>query len=88
MGWIYATAINFAGSVAVFTGLGYLLDRWLKTEPWCLIGGLVFGLVGGTLKFVKDGLAVSREMAKETQGKHNWKKVEEETPEPPERAES
>lgn len=75
MGWLYATAINFAATVAVFTGVGYLLDRWLKTDPWCLIGGLVLGLVGGTIKFVRDGMALNREAARQTRGKHNWNKV-------------
>jgi F0F1-type ATP synthase assembly protein I len=81
MGWLYATAINFVATVAVFTGAGYLLDRWLKTAPWCLIGGLVFGLLGGTIKFVRDGLAVNKQVADENRGKHGWKKVEDE-PEP------
>lgn len=83
MGWLYATAINFAATVAVLTGLGYLLDRWLKTEPWCLISGLVLGLVGGTIKFIRDGLALNREAAAETRGKHNWNKVVDEADERP-----
>jgi F0F1-type ATP synthase assembly protein I len=76
MGWLYATAINFAASVAVFTVGGYFLDRWLKTAPWCLISGLILGLVGGTIKFIRDGLAVNREVAAETRGRHDWRKVE------------
>ncbi len=84
MGWLYATAINFAATVGVFTGLGYLLDRWLKTDPWFLIGGLVLGLVGGTIKFVRDGLALNRETAAHIRGKHNWNKVDEGEDWPPE----
>lgn len=69
MGWLYATSLNFVISAAVFTAFGYILDRWLKTSPWFLVGGLVFGLVGGTVKFVRDGLALNRQVARETQEK-------------------
>lgn len=34
-------------SVAVGAGIGYYLDKWLKTEPWLLIIFLVFGVVAG-----------------------------------------
>lgn len=34
-------------SVAVGAGIGYYLDKWLKTEPWFLIIFLVFGVVAG-----------------------------------------
>ncbi|MDQ3013171.1 MAG: AtpZ/AtpI family protein [Acidobacteriota bacterium] len=33
---------NIVGGVVV----GYLLDRWLKTAPWLLLVGIVFGSVG------------------------------------------
>ncbi len=80
MGWLYATAINFAASVGIFTVAGYLLDRWLNTAPWILISGLVFGLVGGTIKFVVDGRRAINQGVAEIAGKHNWRPVEE--PEP------
>lgn len=34
-------------SVAVGAGIGYYLDRWLKTEPWFLLIFLFFGAVAG-----------------------------------------
>ena len=34
-------------SVAVGAGIGYYLDKWLKTEPWFLIIFLVFGVIAG-----------------------------------------
>jgi len=33
---------NIVGGLLV----GYLLDRWLKTEPWLLITGILLGTVG------------------------------------------
>jgi len=32
--------------VAVFLGLGWLLDRWLGTAPWFMIGLVLFAAVG------------------------------------------
>ena len=34
-------AFTVFASVAAGAGFGYLLDRWLGTQPWCLVGGLV-----------------------------------------------
>jgi F0F1-type ATP synthase assembly protein I len=33
---------NVVGGLIV----GYLLDRWLKTDPWLLITGVILGTVG------------------------------------------
>jgi F0F1-type ATP synthase assembly protein I len=42
--------MDFALVVLVFLGIGYALDRWLGTRPWCMIGFVVFAVVG---QFVK-----------------------------------
>ena len=34
---------EFLAALLVWGGIGYLLDRWLGTEPWLLIAGLVLG---------------------------------------------
>jgi F0F1-type ATP synthase assembly protein I len=33
---------NVVGGLVV----GYLLDRWLKTDPWLLITGVILGTIG------------------------------------------
>jgi len=33
---------NVVGGIIV----GYLLDRWFKTEPWLLITGIILGTIG------------------------------------------
>jgi len=33
--------------VLVFTGLGYVLDRWLHTRPWLMVAGVFVGFVLG-----------------------------------------
>ena len=35
--------------VLIFTGLGYLADRWLHTKPWLMVAGV---FVGAGLGFV------------------------------------
>jgi len=52
-GLAYAAAITLFDVVATFCGLGWLLDKWLGTEPWFLIGGIVFGSAAGLFQFVR-----------------------------------
>lgn len=35
------------GSILLFGAIGYGLDLWLDTAHWCLLGGLIVGLVFG-----------------------------------------
>ena len=34
-------------AIAIGAGIGYLLDKWLKTSPWLLIVFLLFGVAAG-----------------------------------------
>jgi F0F1-type ATP synthase assembly protein I len=52
-GFAYAAGLTLFASVAAFTGLGYLLDTWLVTQPWCLVGGIVLGSAVGLYQFVR-----------------------------------
>ena len=36
-------ALMFVALVVVFTGLGYLADRWLSTGPWLMVAGVFVG---------------------------------------------
>jgi F0F1-type ATP synthase assembly protein I len=38
---------SLIGAIVMLGGLGYALDRWLGTDPWLLLGGLVLALVYG-----------------------------------------
>ncbi len=40
-------AFEFAGAVALFLFLGWLVDRWLGIEPWGQVTGGVIGWFGG-----------------------------------------
>jgi len=52
-GLAYAAALTLFASVAAFTGLGWLVDRWLDTKPWFLAAGVVLGSAAGLYQFVR-----------------------------------
>ena len=52
-GYAYAAGITLFAAVAVFTGVGWLLDRWLGSQPWCLVGGIVVGSAAGLYEFIR-----------------------------------
>ncbi len=52
-GVAYAAALALFFTVATCLGLGYLLDRWLRTGPWLLVAGIVVGSALGLYEFVR-----------------------------------
>ena len=52
-GFAYAAAITLFASVAAFCALGWFLDKWLGTQPYLLIAGIVLGSAGGLFEFVR-----------------------------------
>ena len=52
-GFAYAAGFTVFASVAAFTGIGWMLDKWLGTQPWCLVGGVVLGSAAGLFEFVR-----------------------------------
>lgn len=53
--------LQLAVAMAFFTGIGYLLDRWLGTLPWLTIAGAAVGMVGVFFQIVR----VSNELARQ-----------------------
>ncbi len=44
---------TLVGAVLLLGGIGYLLDQWLMTLPWFLLGGLLLGMVIGFYEIAK-----------------------------------
>ncbi len=49
----YAAGLAVFFSVLAFLGLGYVLDKWLGTAPWLLVGGILLGSAVGFYEFIK-----------------------------------
>ena len=43
----------FPASIAIGGLMGYLLDRWLHTEPWLLIVFILYGVAAGFVNLIK-----------------------------------
>ena len=52
-GFAYAAGFTLFASVVSVGALGWLLDRWLETQPWLLVVGLVLGSAVGLFEFVR-----------------------------------
>lgn len=52
-GFAYAAGITLFASVAAFCAAGWFLDKWLGTQPWLLIVGIVLGSAVGLFEFVR-----------------------------------
>ena len=61
-----ARGIEIVATPAVFGGFGWLLDRWLGTDPFLAIGLGAFGVAG---IFAKLWLGYDKDMAEAEAGK-------------------
>ncbi len=52
-GIAYAAALVLFSSVVALCGAGWLMDRWLGTNPWLLVIGIVLGAVIGFYQFIR-----------------------------------
>ncbi len=48
-----SASYTLIGAVILLGGLGYLIDHWLESAPWFLIGGLLLGVVVGLYELAK-----------------------------------
>ena len=52
-GLVYAAVISIFISTVTCLLVGLVLDRWLGTGPWLLVGGIVLGSVVGFYQFIR-----------------------------------
>jgi ATP synthase protein I len=51
-GEAWSLAFTLVGFVLVFTGLGYVVDRWVGTRPWLMVAGVFVGFILGLVYLV------------------------------------
>ena len=47
-----AASYTLIGAIVMFGAIGYGLDRWWGTSPWCLLVGLGLGITVGFYELV------------------------------------
>lgn len=52
-GLVYGAVLSLVFSVLSMLLVGWALDRWLDTEPYLIITGIVLGMVVGFYQFIK-----------------------------------
>ena len=60
-GLAYAAAISLFAAVVAGLIVGWLLDRWLGTQPWLLVVGLVLGAAAGFYEFIRAASKLSKD---------------------------
>jgi ATP synthase protein I len=48
-----SVALVLPSSIAVGLFFGYVLDKWLHTDPWMLLAFLVFGIISGFTNLIR-----------------------------------
>ncbi|MEM6393169.1 MAG: AtpZ/AtpI family protein [Planctomycetota bacterium] len=49
-----AAGVELAGGICLFAGIGYGLDYWLDSLPWCTVTGTLLGFVAGMYLLIKS----------------------------------
>jgi F0F1-type ATP synthase assembly protein I len=44
---------TMTGALFLLGGIGYAIDRWRGTSPWCLLAGLVLGMIVGFYELIR-----------------------------------
>ena len=58
-GLAYAAAFSLFAAVVSGLLIGWLLDRWLGTQPWLLVVGIVLGAAAGFYEFIRTTAKIS-----------------------------
>ena len=53
LGMAYRIGVELAVAPLVGGGLGWLLDSWLGTRPWCLVVFIVLGCIAGVMNVLR-----------------------------------
>ncbi|HLX13116.1 MAG TPA: AtpZ/AtpI family protein [Bacteroidota bacterium] len=55
---------QLAAAVLIMFFVGRWLDAKLNTSPWCMVGGLMFGIGAGLFQFIRTVLDLAKKEEK------------------------
>lgn len=55
VGLAYRVVTELVAGVLIGAGIGWALDKWLGTSPWCLIGFFLLGTAAGFVNVMRAG---------------------------------
>ena len=60
-GPLFTSGLQIAVAVGLMCFLGYLLDQYLGTTPWLMVGGIFFGAAAGLYLFIRTVNSLDQE---------------------------
>lgn len=64
MGLGFRISVEMLATLAVGTGMGFVLDRWLGTSPWLTLVFLMLGAAAGMRNAIRVATRISAERSK------------------------
>lgn len=52
-GLAYGAVISLVGSILLFMGIGWAVDKYLQSSPWGIVIGIIFGAIVGFYQFIR-----------------------------------
>ena len=52
-GLAYGAVAVLVGSIIIFLGIGWALDKYFNTAPWLLVSGIILGAIIGFYQFIR-----------------------------------
>ena len=52
-GLVYGAVISLVGSILVFMGIGWAIDKYLQISPWGIVIGIILGAIVGFYQFIR-----------------------------------
>lgn len=62
LGFLSSVGISMVAATFIGLAMGYYLDKWLDTSPWCTLAFLLLGIVSG---FRNIFILTSRELKRQ-----------------------
>lgn len=63
LGLGFRISVELLATLAVGTGMGYVLDRWLSTSPWLTLAFFMLGAAAGMRNVIRVATAAQKKVA-------------------------